>query len=263
MICWLSLNEFHSSQGILENFMNADQYPISEIILISICIVGMMLYGYFSKKTDWTGSLSGGVIAFVIYFGTGLPGLIYFLLFFLLGSLASKWKYSKKFEMGFAQENQGRRTAVHAFCNAGAAAFFAMLILFDIDEELLHLSVACVFSAALSDTFSSEIGNVVGSKYFNVLTLKPDRRGKDGVVSLEGSLAGIMGSFIIALAFLIFNLHWMYFLLIFFSGLMANLLDSILGASLQKKGILNNHLVNLVSTFAAGLIGLTIGIGIT
>jgi len=231
-----------------------------EFVIVTLSIAVMMFYGWKTGKTDLSGSLAGGLIAFSIYLGVGWPPLFYFLAFFLLGSLASKWQYQKKLSLDIAQEERGRRTAVHAFCNAGSGAFFSSLTFVGLPIELMHLSVAGVFAAATSDTLSSEMGNMLGSKYINILTLKEDRRGRDGVISWEGSAMGILGSAFIAGIYELIQMDWKGTSIVFFVGVISNLFDSFLGASLQRKGMLNNNTVNLLATFSAGLLGFIFGI---
>ncbi len=227
-----------------------------ETIFITIGILLVMGYGYKAQKTDWTGSISGGVIALLIYFSIGIPGLIYFLVFFIVGSQASKWKYQQKVELGVAQENKAKRKWVHAFSNAGPAALLALLTFIGFSNELAHIAIACTFATALSDTLSSELGNILGKQFYNILTFETDKRGEDGVISAEGSIAGGVGSLLIALLYLIFTFDWMGFMIVFFMGIGSNLIDSVLGATLQRQHYLNNHLVNLLSTFLAGVGGI-------
>jgi len=214
-----------------------------------------MVYGYLTRKADLSGSVAGGLIAFAIYFSVGWQSLVYFLIFFLVGSLFTKWHYVKKVELGLAQENMGRRSAIHAFSNAGVAGVFGLFTFWNIPVYQSELAIACVFAAATSDTMSSEIGNVIGRRYFNILTLSEDLRGKDGVISWEGTLAGVLGSLLIACIHFGLHQNWVQLLSILIIGIICNTVDSILGASLQQKGILNNNTVNLAITSFAGLVG--------
>ena len=44
------------------------------------------------------------------------------MLFFIAGSMASQWKMQEKIKLGFAQENEGKRSLRHALANGGVAA---------------------------------------------------------------------------------------------------------------------------------------------
>lgn len=92
--------------------------------------------------------------------------------------------------------------------NAGLAGLLALLArIYPAQTELLRLMVAAGFAAAAADTVSSELGNVYGKKYYNILSLRPDVRGLNGVISIEGSLFGLLGSMIIAATYS-FGFQW-------------------------------------------------------
>lgn len=211
-------------------------------------------YAYFSNRANLSGVAAGALIAVVLYVSTQWQGLFYFFAFFLLGSLASKWKINEKERLGLAQQNKGRRSAIHAFSNAGPAAFFAFFGFAHAHQEAAYAAVAAVFAACLSDTLSSETGTVIGKRHWNIITFKQEKKGADGAVSLEGSTTGILGSLIIGLLYYLFNRHISLAILVVTAGIAGNLTDSILGATFQKKERLNNHQVNLVASFLAGLL---------
>ena len=221
-------------------------------VVFAILLVGYV--AFFMKKIDAYGALLGVLLAFSIYFFTGSMNLLALLFFFILGTMVSSWQKQKKADLKLAQENEGTRTVANVIGNGGAAGFFALLAIFPAMQEVCSMMVFAFFSTACSDTFSSEIGNIYGSKYFNILTLKADKRGKDGTISYEGLLAGIVGSFSIAILSLGFGYELRFIVAITIIGFAGNLVDSILGATLQQKGILNNHQVNFFATLSGGLI---------
>ena len=90
--------------------------------------------------------------------------------------------------------------------------------------------------------------------------------GTEGAISLEGSLASLVGSAVMALVALQLGLlagtaSW---LLVTLVGLLATLIESLIGATLQGRiGWLSNELVNGLQTLIAALlaIGLAIPLG--
>jgi len=216
-------------------------------------ILAVMSYGYTSKKVDVTGALSGGVIAALLYFLCGLVSITMFMAFFVLGSMASRWKWSYKVQYGLTQENEGIRTYVHAFSNTGAAVLFALLSWIPSFGEIALIMVAGSFATATSDTMSSELGNVYGSKCYNILSLKLGQKGRDGMVSVEGTLFGVVGAAIIAGIFYFFQSNPVSFILITTGGIMGNLADSIMGATLQRHQRVDNHWVNFLATLFGGI----------
>ena len=71
----------------------------------------------------------------------------------------------------------------------------------------------------------------------------------------EGTLIGVAGYSLIALLYAAGHSWNGGFWIIVLSGAIGNLTDSILGASLERKGWLGNDMVNFLNTLAAGLLG--------
>lgn len=208
-----------------------------------------------SGKIDRLGAITGGFIALYIFLGAGFPGLILLLLFFALGSFASHWKRAEKALEGLEQENKGKRTYTNALANGGVAAICGYLGWLIPEQELLfQYMLAASFAAAMADTLSSELGNIYGSRYWNILTWKPEEKGKDGVISWEGSLAGVVGGFIVAIIFALLTDWSLAILWIGLAGILGGIFDSVLGATVERKGYIGNGMVNFLNTAFAALL---------
>lgn len=207
------------------------------------------------RKLTVAGACAGGLIGFFVFVGAGWTGLFLLAAFFLLGTAATAWKRQQKAQIGMAQERGGQRTLGQVFANGGVAGVLGLLALFFPQEkDLLAAMIAAVFSSALADTLSSELGSLYGRRFFNILTLKQEKRGLDGVVSLEGTAIGVLGSLLVAL---IYGAGYGWDQRVFWiviAGTAGNLVDSILGATLERKGIINNDLVNVSNTLLAALL---------
>jgi uncharacterized protein (TIGR00297 family) len=106
----------------------------------------------------------------------------------------------------------------------------------------------------MADTLSSELGTVYGKNFYNIITFKKDQKGLDGVVSLEGTLIGIAGSVVVA-AIYCAGFGWTeHFIWIMLAGTTGNITDSVLGATLERKNLINNDVVNFLNTLVGAVV---------
>jgi len=217
-------------------------------------VIFFTLLSYATKRIDASGAITGGFLTACLLLGAGIWGLVILGAFFTLGSLASVWKINRKQQLGLAEPNKAKRSAVHAFSNGGLAAICGLLAwLFPTNAALFQAMLAASMASAMADTLASELGNVYGSKYVNILTFRPEPRGLDGVVSWEGTSLGAAGSIFIACIYGL-GFGWSFSVLIVaLSGIAGNWFDSVLGATLQRRGYMNNHVVNFANTLFAAL----------
>ncbi|ULT42408.1 DUF92 domain-containing protein [Niabella defluvii] len=223
-------------------------------ICLFIIITGMAA-SVMLKKLTLSAAATGGLFSGCIYAGAGLGGISCMGLFFMLGVISTSWKSSQKSKEGLAEPRKGKRTASQVFANAGAAAI-AGFIHFVLPE--LHipapLIIAGCFAAATSDTMSSELGNVYGKRFYNVLSFGKGIKGRNGMISMEGTLVGLLGSVIIAAAYCIWYGWHIHFLLIIIAGMAGNIADSVLGGALENRGLISNNAVNFLNTCIAGTV---------
>ena len=209
------------------------------------------------KKLDSKAAVAAVVIGFVVWLGEGYTGITLLATFFIMGTLATSWKMRTKQQAGLAEQHRGQRTATQVIANGSVAATLSLLSFLSVQQQpLLLLMVASSLSSATADTLSSELGNVYGKKFYNIMNFKKDVRGLNGVVSFEGTIIGIAGSSLIALIYTASAGFTIHFLWIVIAGTIGNLTDSVLGATLERKHILNNDTVNFLNTLTASLVGL-------
>jgi uncharacterized protein (TIGR00297 family) len=112
-------------------------------------------------------------------------------------------------------------------------------------------------ATATGDTLASEIGVTSKGPTYLITNFRRAKVGEDGGVSLLGEMAALAGTLIIGtLAFLFGMIPSLplSLLVAVAGGFLGTNIDSVLGAVLQKRGILTNSSVNLVATLLGGLI---------
>ncbi len=197
---------------------------------------------------------------------------------FLMAYAATKLGYPGKERLGTAESHAGR-SAPQVAANLGVAMLFAlhfvqfMLIKSPCIGPRLYLPngyiPGLVFAPALAalaeaaaDTVSSEIGQSLtltlrrrfGTRPRLITTLRIVEPGTNGGITLLGSLAGILSAFLIALTgSWALNGGLLLLILSTAGGIFGLFFDSLLGATLERKGYLNNDAVNFLSTLAAAL----------
>jgi uncharacterized protein (TIGR00297 family) len=211
------------------------------------------------KVISKSGAAAGGLVATGMYLGGGWIGVVLLGMFLVAGSLATRWQRSEKEALGVAQESGGQRTWINALANGSVAGVLGLLgWAANWEIPLVFPMMAAAIASATSDTLSSELGNLYGRQYWNIRNWKPGRRGEDGMISLEGTLFGVAGSLLIAIPVGWQTQSVKMAIIVAGAGMIGNWTDSVLGATLQRQGRLNNHTVNFYSTliaaFAAGLL---------
>jgi uncharacterized protein (TIGR00297 family) len=126
---------------------------------------------------------------------------------------------------------------------------------YDAPLALIGTVTLAALAEATADTVSSEIGQAFGGQPVMLTTMRRVDAGVDGAVSLLGTAAGVAAGAVVVLAG-----QWALRLTpkdaaVALAGGVAGLFfDSLLGATVERKGWLGNDLVNFASTlFAAGV----------
>jgi uncharacterized protein (TIGR00297 family) len=228
-------------------------FGVEELWLAAFLVV-LMFSCYKFKKLTLQGSLAAGVVGLSVYLADHYRGLLLLLVFFVLSVLATSHKKDLKFKLNPQSDQSGGRTAAQVFANGGVAAICALMGIADSERLPIYLvMLASSLASALADTLSSELGIIYGRRYYNAITFKKDSNGLDGVISLEGTVIGAIGAFLVGISFSGFSVTAV---LIGLAGVIGNFADSVLGATLERKGVIGNNFVNFLNTFIAAIVGL-------
>lgn len=225
---------------------------------MGIVITGLFgIGGYLSRGVSKPGAIAGGVLAFLLYLSMGPPAFITLLGVFILTWITTRIGYVRKAGMGLAENHKGRG-ARQVFANVGAAAGFALAGIF---LPALQIASAAALAEAAADTASSECGEALARRAYLITNLRRVDVGTDGGISLPGTLAGALAAFLIAA--LAAAAGWVphrYVSVIAAAGFLGTIFDSLLGATLERRGVIDNNGVNFTSTIAAGIIALLLNL---
>jgi len=227
--------------------------------LLPVVLSAGVILSVKARKLTLNGALTAALLGIFLYLGAGYYGILMAATLFLLASLATSWKINVKEALGVAEKNKGQRTTAQVLANSGTAGIAGLLCFFYPDKiDVLRLMMAASLASASADTISSELGTVYGKNFYNILSFKRDQKGLDGVISLEGTLFGLVASTIIAVVYAL-SFGWTIgFWWIILAGTIGNLADSVLGATLERKHLLDNNMVNFLNTVIAAVFALTL-----
>jgi uncharacterized protein (TIGR00297 family) len=169
--------------------------------------------------------------------------------------------YGRKHTLGIAEPRAGRN-AWQVFGNLAVTALASVAFGATGNRAWLIAALAALAEAA-TDTMASEVGQSVersidhSSSARLITTWKPVPTGTDGGFTMIGTIAGLSGGLIIAVVAMAGRMISLSDLWIpVAAGFAGMLIDSVLGATLQRRGWISNQSVNFFATLAAAALAL-------
>lgn len=213
------------------------------------------------KMLTPSGLIHAWALGVILWSTLGPTGWGLCVVYLIAGSVVTKVGKAEKESLGIAEGRGGARGPENVWGSAAAGTLCALARCF-LPNFSMTLQVGYVASLAtkLSDTFASEIGKAYGKTAYLITTLKQVPRGTEGAVSLEGTLAGVAGSILIAGVAFAMNLCGpLGVALAIIAAFVATNCESLIGATLQGRfGWLTNEVVNFINT----AIGATVAMGL-
>ncbi|WP_297419126.1 DUF92 domain-containing protein [Thermococcus sp.] len=225
-------------------------------IAADVAVVAVLGVGsYLTRALDAKGAFSAALLGLAVIELGGFYPFLALLAFVVVGVSATKYKFNEKARLGVAQESGGIRGWENVVGNGLAATVFL------IAEYLSHRDVfwAATFASIATvngDTLASELGKVFGKAPRLITNFKPARTGTNGAVSLAGEVFALVGALIIAPFALPLTAHDTEMLTaVVTGGFIGVNLDSLIGATLENRGVTDNNSTNLLAALLGGLLG--------
>lgn len=232
--------------AIFELLHYAEFPPASGRFLTALGItLGFALLAWFAGGVSVTGALAGSAVAFIMAV-RDLRMFFALLIVFAVTLGATRVGHARKQQLRTA-EPVGGRTAAQAMANLGIAA-----LLVAVAPAGWSVFALAALAEAAADTSSSEIGMAFPGKTVLITNFKSTPAGTDGGISLVGTVAAGAGALAVAVAALLSSLVSLpQAAVIVLAGFLGTMVDSLLGSLFERRGWLDNDLVNLFSTAAA------------
>jgi uncharacterized protein (TIGR00297 family) len=273
MLVWVVMPLIALACAQIIYFTHGREGALLKSLAVSIAFA---LAAWFLRAATPAAALIGGMICLLLTLWTGSTrsalhsALIPLLTLFIVTFLATRVGRKQKSERGLAESRGGRR-ASQVIANLGVAALLSNVVgcdvitwmarpsgISDIDSfYLLRVVVVAALVEATADTVSSEIGQAFGGTPFLLTTLRRVPPGTDGAISLYGTMAGIGAAALIAATGApALGMSFAECVVAFAAGVLGLFFDSLLGATVERKGWFGNDLVNFASTAFAAAIAL-------
>lgn len=251
-LLWHTNFEFVGSQAVSTTWMYAAGLNL---------FLGILAYQF--RLVSFTGVLGGVPLGLLILVQGGLDLFCLLFLFFALGSFVTHWGYNRKLKMGLAQEKGGRRGARNALANCLLAVIAAILVgLTEGADAILLLFYTTALATTLSDTVSSEMGQLYGHSPFLPTSFRLVPPGTVGAISVEGTFCGMGASIVFAFmawAFTVISLSMVPIVIL--SSWFGFYMESYISAYwIEKNNELNGEWMNLLNTFLGGTFALALAL---
>jgi len=202
------------------------------------------------------------LLGVMIWLAFGWRGYATVLFYFFVGSAVTKIGMAEKEALGIAEARGGIRGPGNVWGSALTGALCGLLaIAFPTWQALLALGFVASLSTKLSDTTATEIGKAYGKRTFLITTLSPVPKGTEGAVSLEGTLAGVLGSLALAaVAYAIGLVSLIGVAVCAIAAFVATTVESLIGATIEDRlSWLTHDLVNIINTTVGAIVAITVG----
>ena len=229
-------------------------------ILIALLVtLAFAVFGWVVAGVSLSGAVAGFAVAFALYYGIGSGAFAVLLAVFGMTWLATRVGNAHKRSLGLPEGPRGRNAA-QVLANLSVSAGFAVLGIFLARDACWAAAIAALCEAA-ADTVSSECGEAWSQRAYLIVGFRRVPAGNDGAISVIGTCMAVVSVIVVA-GVSVFEtiLPLRLALIAACAGFFGTILDSFLGATLERRSLLGNNSVNFLSTLFAALVALVLSL---
>ncbi len=237
--------------------MHLDAPNRARFAIFGLTTLGFAAAARVLRGVTTAGAVVGGAVCLLLMLAAGWGGFATLATVFVMTWGATRLGYRRKQQIGSAERRSGRN-AEQVLANLGIPAVAALLYICMHDGRLL-LAMAASLSEVAADTLSSEIGTVLGGTPRLLTTWQPVPVGTDGAITWLGTLVGVFTGLLVGLVCAVTGLlEFRNVPLCTGAAILGTVVDSLLGATLERKGLLGNNGINFLSTACAAVLAIAL-----
>ena len=231
-----------------------------ERLAVAVAVtLGFAVLAHALRGVNRSGALAGALTCFLLFAGAGPTAFAALAALFVMTWVSTRMGYRRKLALGLAERREGRN-AWQILANLAVAAGGSVIFGVTGNRAWLIAALAALAEAA-TDTVASEIGQYRKTDARLITTWEQVPAGTDGGVTIPGSIAGLVAGLVIAeVATLGGTLAPRQIWIPVAAGFAGMLIDSLLGATLQRRGGISNQAVNFLATLAAAALAYALAI---
>jgi uncharacterized protein (TIGR00297 family) len=216
------------------------------------------------KVLTTSGIIHAWALGILVWGFLGWQGYLVILFYLVAGSGVTRIGKDIKEAKGIAEKRDGARGPENLWGSAFTAAICAIGYGI-LPNPLWQLGYVASLSTKLADTTASEVGKAYGKTTYLITTLQSVPNGTEGAISLEGTIAGIIGSVLQALVGYGLGLirNPVDVIICIVAAFIATNIESLIGAIWQAKyEWLTNEVVNGIMGAIGAIVAVLLAIAL-
>ena len=203
-------------------------------MIVEIAVAGVVAaLAHRARLLTVDGAVAAAIVGAAAMIG-GVRWVVMLLFFFVTSNVLSHWRRRERDRLvGSFLEKGGRRDAWQVLANGGVFAVAALFATFGDEVTWQAVGIGAI-AAATTDTWSTEVGTVLGGTPIDILTGRQVPPGTSGGITIAGSATAVVAAILAAMV--ASTVDWSTpGPAIIAGGLVGSLTDSLLGSKVQER----------------------------